>query len=84
MTVNDLKRAVISTQVFKLGGGFLMEAQCNAEDAIPTYEAYIWHKDYGIKELLFGTPAKDWEAFLDEALYLADDLKSYYAEKYMY
>lgn len=84
MTASELKRAVVtSLATYKLGEGFLLDIVCNAEyDPCPNYQAWFWHKDYGVKELLFGS-GQPFDVFLDCALLYAEDFKSYYAEKYM-
>lgn len=83
MTAKELRRAVAQTSTFKLGEGFLLDITCNAErDPCPEYEAWLWHKNYGVKELLYGAN-QEYDDFIDTALYYAEDFKDYYAEKYM-
>lgn len=83
MTSKEIKKAVISSTTYKIGEGFLLDIVCNAEsDPYPLYQAWFWHKDYGIKEFLFGS-YQDHEDFIETALHYAEDFKDYYVEKYM-
>ena len=83
MTLSELKRAVVTSTTYKIGGGYLLDIACNAErDPCPEYEAWFWHKDYGVKELLYGAN-QEYDDFIETALYYAEDFKDYYAEKYM-
>lgn len=82
MTVAELKRAVMQTNTFKLDNEFMLDIVCDAEREGATYEAWFWHKDYGVKELLYGAN-QEYDDFIGTALHYAEDFKDYYAEKYM-
>ena len=83
MTAKELRRAVAQTSTFKLDNGFLLDIVCNAEyDPCPQYQAWLWHKDFGVKELLYGAN-QEYDDFIETALYYAEDFKDYYVEKYM-
>lgn len=84
MTIAELKRAVMQTNTFKLDNEFMLDIVCDAEREGATYEAWLWHKDYGIKELLFGLPYRDYEAFINTAIPVAEDAKIGYARKYIW
>lgn len=66
------------------GDGFFVEVFKNFEE--DTYEAWIFHKDYGQKNLMFGCPVSQqtFEEFLEMVECDIEEQKRIYSEDYIY
>lgn len=82
--MNGLKKiADHKTETFDVGEGYLMDVITMPSNEM--YEAWIYHKDYGIKSLMFGISQNDmtYEEFIETAYCNTDDYISFYEEEYM-
>lgn len=70
----------VQTQTFTVGDGFLVDIIVDALNEM--YEAWIYHRDYGIKELMFGCEWKQncYKEFFDTVDLAVDDYKHYYTK----
>ena len=66
----------VQTQTFTVGDGFLVDIIVDALNEM--YEAWIYHRDYGIKELMFGCEWKQncYKEFFDTVDFAADIIHS--------
>ena len=65
----------VQTQTFTVGDGFLVDIIVDALNEM--YEAWIYHRDYGIKELMYGE-------FFDTVDLAVEDYKHYYMKSRRY
>lgn len=76
-----MKEIKQESRVYEYDDDFRVEVVTGDEN----YEAWLWHKDYGIKSLMFGMPKsqQSYEEFLDtvEATIVMDITQ--YANEYM-
>lgn len=65
--------------------GFRVDIVHNTEDDHPTYEAYIYHALYGVKEFMYGMLDTDvtLEQFTEMVLNDVTEYSAYYDEDYM-
>ena len=83
MTVADLKRAVMQTNSFKLDNGFMLDIVCNGEmNGLPHYEAWLYHKDEGVKMFMFGV-GDTYENVLETAVRNVKRFEIFYKQDYM-
>lgn len=76
-----MKKTNIKTETYALTGGFMIDIVTT--DA--TYEAFLYHKKCGVKDLMFGCPKEQqpYEDFLELVEINADEYISDYAGEYM-
>ena len=76
-----MKKSNFKTETFTWDGGFMVDVVTTSD----TYEAWIYHKDYGIKELMFGMPKKQqsYEKFIEIVEWNVDDDIFAYMEQHM-
>lgn len=55
-----MKKINIKTITYSVGNGFLVDVQIDKN----SIEAYIWHKEFGIKMLMFGVTDESLDYFL--------------------
>lgn len=69
---------------YSAGDGFLIDVFENKTE--DTYEAWIYHKDYGMKNLMFGMPTTQqrYKEFLECVECDIDEQKRIYSEDYIY
>ena len=82
---------LFSTITFEVGDGFMVDIVDNKEEGL--FEAWLYHKNYGVKSSMFGEPKKQkvkddemtLEQFIEsvEANLLTEDYIGDYAEEYM-
>lgn len=64
MNIN-MKYAAVSSETYKVGGGFMVDIIVNHEKNPTTYEAWLYHEKYGIKELMFGWYSGTYKEFVN-------------------
>lgn len=79
------ERKDITSRFFDAGDGFIVEAEYsvneNGEDVV---EFWLYHKEYGIKDLMFGLPKKYKEFDIyDVCAANLEQYKESYREEYM-
>lgn len=76
-----MKKVNFTSETFRLDGGFMIDT-VQTDD---TYAAYIYHKDYGVKDLMFEVPKsqQSYKYFLELVETNAAEYISHYAEEYM-
>lgn len=82
--MKDITNAFQIMGIFSVGEGFIVEVLNNTlED---TYEAWIYHKDYGTKNLMFGMPVAQqrYKDFLECVECDIEEQKRIYSEDYIY
>ena len=79
------KEKSISTATYSYDPGreWLIDIVTDEEEK--TYTAFLYHRNYGIKEMMFGVYMKDTslEDFIDDVRLNADDYIAQYVEDYM-
>ena len=78
-----MKMTGIKTGTYEIGEGFMVDIATLPE----TYEAWLYHKDYGVKDLVFGMPIEqqpydEFVSIVDDALEYQDYIK-FYVEDHM-
>lgn len=86
--LTSITNGIMNYKVFDIDNGFRVETYYDRSDSC--YHAYISHKDYGIKDYMFGTPILSGEDPTedDESLFLAlvernlsEYIESYYEDR---
>lgn len=75
----------ISTVTYSYDPGREWLIDIVTDDEEKTYTAFLYHRNYGIKEMMFGVYMKDTslEDFIDDVRLNADDYIAQYVEDYM-
>ena len=78
-----IKLEYIKTTTYACDGGFFVDLIENRRGKL--HEAYIYHKDYGVKSLMFGCPVSETKHYQFFAMVLAnlEEYKQDYIEEYM-
>lgn len=77
-----LENTAIKTTTYNASCGFMVDIVCNNESR--KREAYIYHKDCGIKDLMFGTSMEQdtYEEFFDMVEQNFTDYANDYMDEY--
>lgn len=80
-----MKELAISTTTYEVLGDFRVDIVHNRADEDSNWEAYLYHKNYGVKDLMFGVSDKDesFTGFLELVLGNLGKYVSYYYEDHM-
>ncbi len=75
-----MKEIKQESKVYEHDDDWRIEIVIDDED----YEAWLWHKDYGIKSLMFGCPKEqqDYDYFLELVEFSIPDYIEGYLEEY--
>lgn len=73
-------RPTITTQTYSTKKGFLVDIVTKSLKY--EYEAWIYHEEYGIKDLMFGVPTEQqtYEEFLEIVFNNIDEYINYYVD----
>ena len=75
----------IKTRTYEAENGFYVDIvhhTLRQNGAEPLYEAYLYHKQYGIKSLMFGSNDKDYQNFLAVVMNNLPQYMEYYEDDY--
>ena len=75
-----MERTEIKIETFKYDENYLIDVVTLKD----TYEAWVYHKNYGVKSLMFGCPIEQqtYQFFLEMVEANADEYIEFYAEEY--
>lgn len=77
-----LAKTTISTTTYKYRDGFFVDAVKHDD----MWETYVWHKDYGVKDLMFGVDENQVESMDDLLDIIMANVEEYifiYASQYI-
>lgn len=81
------KKAKISIESWEAWDGFMFDLVTRSGDTMKddTYEAWVYHKDYGVKMLMWGVPqdSTDYWGFKDMVASTLEENIEGYREEYM-
>ncbi len=80
-----MKELAISTTTYEVLGDFRVDIVHNRADENSSWEAYLYYKSYGVKDLMFGVSDKDetFAEFLELVIGNLGDYIGYYYEEHM-
>ena len=77
----ELTPTIIKSETYKAIDGFLIDIEDDGE----CYNAYLWHENMGVKDLMFGVfkESHSKSDFIDLVIANFEDYRTLYEEDYM-